>query len=87
MKLLLEDIRVQTSADNLPAKVIWRLQPYQVKTIDEEWCYAGKWWLTDGLRGHVRIYYRVSCVSSSKNTIVMEIYRQWGRWKLSRVLD
>jgi hypothetical protein len=87
MKLLLEDIRVEVGTDNRPVRVIWRLRPYQVKAIEEEWCYAGKWWLTDGLRGHVRIYYRLTCVTASRDLMMMEVYQQWGRWKLSRVLD
>jgi hypothetical protein len=87
MKLYLEDIQVSLGPDRLPHRVLWRLRLYQVRSVDEQWRWAGKWWMTERLRGQRRRYYRVVCTCASGGTLTMEIFVERGRWKLSRLLD
>jgi hypothetical protein len=87
MKLLLEPIQVQVNDKRQPVRLMWRLRPYRVKAVQEMWLYRGQWWVTPQLRGHRRLYYRVECVTLNGMTICFEIFHQWGRWTLSRVLD
>ena len=87
MKLYFEDIQVSIGPDRLPVRVLWRLRLYYVQSIDEQWRWSGRWWLTDRLRRQQRRYYRVSCVSPSADILSMEIFQEHGRWKLSRLQD
>jgi len=56
MKFYGEPIIVRTEASGRPISVIWRGKPYRIKSIDEVWCWRGKWWTTPGLCGHQRVY-------------------------------
>ena len=87
MKLYGERIGVRVGQNNLPTTVRWRLSIYRVRSIEEQWLYAGRWWATPGLQGRRRHYYRVSCTAPHGFSIGLEIYRDGGAWMLSRVLD
>ena len=87
MKFYGESIIVRTDATGRPTSLLWRGRLYRIQEIEEVWCWVGKWWTTPDLRGHKRTYSRVSCLSVNDVPLSLEIYREHGRWMLSRLLD
>lgn len=88
MKLLNENIDVTLTSANILRTVQRGHSLYRVHTIDEWWDYQGRWW-TDApsLTGIKRDYYRVTCSTSSRTLVTMEIYQQGAQWYIARVLD
>jgi hypothetical protein len=87
MKYYGEPVLVRSDANGRPTSLLWRRQLYRIKAIEEVWRWRGKWWATPGLCGCKRVYSRVSCLSANGSSLSLEIYREHGRWVLSRVLD
>lgn len=87
MKLFCESVIVQTGGDGQPSLILWRARQYRVQSVDEIWEWRGRWWETPTLRGYRRRYYRLLCKMPSGQALSLEVYRQHGRWTLSRILD
>lgn len=87
MKFYGEPIILRTEATGRPTSLVWRGQTYRIKSIEEVWCWRGKWWTTPGLCGQRRTYSRVDCLSVNGVPLCLEVYREHGRWMLSRLLD
>lgn len=87
MKLFCESVTVQSDDAKQPASIIWRRRHYRVQAVQEVWEWRGRWWETPTLLGYRRRYYRLLCLAPGGHPICLEVYRQRGRWTLSRVLD
>ena len=85
MKRYFENVVVRTK-DGAPQSVVWRNRVYRVEGIEEEWRYAGKWWID--CKGWQRRYYRAT-VRSAYNTTQCEIlmYKQGTLWVLCGIYD
>lgn len=96
MKLICENIKVQCvkaqqpnedGNDIMPNSILWRCRLYRVRAIQGTWRWRGGWWTTPSLLGQERLYFRVLCSPPGGEESVMELYRERGRWTLSRLLD
>ena len=92
MKLITEEIRVDTHDGGQPRQMHWRKRLYHVVLVIEQWQYNGEWWLAPDLSGAQRRYCRVAATHMQMNTpsseiLTMEIYEEAGQWVLSRLLD
>jgi hypothetical protein len=93
MKLYTEPVQVELSREGKPTRIVWRLKIYKVLAVHESWHYCGRWWTTPRLRGRFREYHRVSASTHAMTDAhrgvaqTMEIYREAGRWVLSRMVD
>ncbi len=87
MKLYLEPIQVRLATDQRPARLVWRRRLYRVRGVEECWRYNGQWWTTPQLRGRFRCYYRLVVTTIGGTVLQVEIYREAGRWMLSRLGD
>jgi hypothetical protein len=89
MKQRVEPVHVEADARGVPRRLYWRGRLYCVIAVEDQWRYAGKWWL-DG-RGWRRAYFRVTarCVRHSGvgSAITLEVFREGANWVLSRECD
>jgi hypothetical protein len=89
MKQRLEPVHVETDAEGVPLRLIWRGRPFRVIGVDDRWRYAGKWWL-DG-KGWRRAYFVVTVCGAGRGVgdegITLELFRQSANWMLSRECD
>lgn len=92
MKLIMEEVQVDTDNGGLPRQMRWRKRLYHFAQVLEQWQYNGDWWLTPDLGGTQRRYCHVIATYTQMSTpsnepLSMEIYEETGQWVLSRLLD
>jgi hypothetical protein len=92
MKLIMEEVRVDTDESGQPRQMRWRKRLYHFSQVLEQWQHNGEWWLTPDLGGAQRRYCRVTAThiqmkTPSDEPLSMEIYEEAGQWVLSRLLD
>jgi len=86
MKRYDESIIVHTDEQGLPQRLHWRNRLYRVTHVEEEWRYAGKWWLGGG--SWQRRYFRVAVRGAHNSQLCeMQLYRQGRVWTLGGVYD
>lgn len=94
MKLYEQEITVQVH-HGIPRHIRWeKFKPpavqvleAEVQQIEEVWLWHGRWWLTPGLKGEERRYFRIKVATEAGTPLVMEIYEAAGQWRLSRLDD
>jgi hypothetical protein len=84
MKLRMEPIHVECK-DRKPNRLIWNGKLYRVIEIEDEWRWAGKWWITLG--DQKRSYFRVRVRTPRSGESTMKIFYENHQWTLSRELD
>jgi hypothetical protein len=86
MRCYYENIVVHIDERGLPQRVIWRNRLYRVISVEEQWRYAGKWWLD--FKGWQRHYFRATVRAAQTTTqYEIQLYKQGSLWTLCGVYD
>lgn len=90
MRSFQEPVEVVMDRNRIPLQLRWRQREFKVLAVSDNWCWAGKWWLTG--KAQRRYYFRIEVQPASSYRLpyrsrTFEIYRKGGQWILSSVCD